>query len=235
MEQTQNYMGTIGWIKGNLMSNPELADKNYNNENFVPGNPDIPNSHTPDKTMMQFTLEGSGTKIENNIASWNNSSSSVKGALVVNNLPVLTDADNNFLFNSLEFQIKYGRVNSTDYSFKAFGFRTNSRFTNRTGYSVSSSSGGQQLQIYNKEGKNYLVDYKSFPLHSWYTLNFAYDNKAKKVKVIVQETLYNGTTSTVINVERNEDLMLGNQLVLGNYSNKSSGTIDLNECWFKLK
>ena len=42
---TQNgFLGTIGWIKGNLMSNPNLLDKNYNNENFYPGSPDIPNS-----------------------------------------------------------------------------------------------------------------------------------------------------------------------------------------------
>jgi hypothetical protein len=40
----QGFLGTIGWIKGNLMSNPNLLDKNYNNENFYPGAPDIPNS-----------------------------------------------------------------------------------------------------------------------------------------------------------------------------------------------
>lgn len=40
----KNYIGTIGYIKGNLMSNPNLLDKGYNNQNFYPGAPNIPNS-----------------------------------------------------------------------------------------------------------------------------------------------------------------------------------------------
>ena len=43
MEQN-GFLGTIGYIKANLMSNPNLLDTNYNNENFYPGAPDIPNS-----------------------------------------------------------------------------------------------------------------------------------------------------------------------------------------------
>ena len=36
-------LGTIGWIKGNLMSSSNTASK-YNNDNFIPGNPDLPTS-----------------------------------------------------------------------------------------------------------------------------------------------------------------------------------------------
>lgn len=52
---TQNgFLGTIGWIKGNLMSNPNLLDKNYNNENFYPGSPDIPNSGADDLVKLEW-------------------------------------------------------------------------------------------------------------------------------------------------------------------------------------
>ena len=50
----QGFLGTIGWIKGNLMSNPNLLDKNYNNENFYPGAPDIPNSGADDLVKLEW-------------------------------------------------------------------------------------------------------------------------------------------------------------------------------------
>lgn len=37
-------LGTIGWIKGNLMSSSDLSSK-YNNENFYPGNPALKPSY----------------------------------------------------------------------------------------------------------------------------------------------------------------------------------------------
>ena len=43
MEQ-QGFLGTIGYIKANLMSSPALQDKNYSNENFYPGAENIPDS-----------------------------------------------------------------------------------------------------------------------------------------------------------------------------------------------
>ena len=46
----RNYIGTIGYIKGNLMCNSELLDKGYSNDTFYPGAPNIPNSSTEEKT-----------------------------------------------------------------------------------------------------------------------------------------------------------------------------------------
>ena len=44
---TQNgFLGTIGWIKGNLLVSSELTEK-YDNETFYPGAPDIPDSAKP--------------------------------------------------------------------------------------------------------------------------------------------------------------------------------------------
>ena len=42
---SQNYIGTIGYIKGNLMGSSALADKGYSNENFYPGASNIPESN----------------------------------------------------------------------------------------------------------------------------------------------------------------------------------------------
>ena len=40
----QGFLGTIGYIKANLMSSPALQDKGYSNENFYPGATNIPDS-----------------------------------------------------------------------------------------------------------------------------------------------------------------------------------------------
>ena len=58
---TQNgFLGTIGWIKGNLMSNSELLDKNYNNENFYPGSNPPPSSNS---TKPEFPFEIVGNPV----------------------------------------------------------------------------------------------------------------------------------------------------------------------------
>ena len=39
-----NFLGTIGWIKSNLMISSQASEKGYNNENFIPGAENIPDS-----------------------------------------------------------------------------------------------------------------------------------------------------------------------------------------------
>lgn len=67
---TQNgFLGTIGWIKSNLMSNPDLQDKGYSNETFYPGAENIPESRPSAKP---FKLEPVGAVIDDNgIATFN--------------------------------------------------------------------------------------------------------------------------------------------------------------------
>ena len=75
---TQNgFLGTIGWIKGNLMSNPNLKDKGYSNENFYPGAPNIPNSGSENIVKLEWigfksaipSIASKKVKISNNV-SW---------------------------------------------------------------------------------------------------------------------------------------------------------------------
>ena len=40
----QAFLGTIGWIKSNLMVSSQANEKGYSNENFYPGAPSIPES-----------------------------------------------------------------------------------------------------------------------------------------------------------------------------------------------
>ena len=40
----QGFLGTIGWIKGNLMSSSQASLKGYDNNNFIPGATNIPDS-----------------------------------------------------------------------------------------------------------------------------------------------------------------------------------------------
>lgn len=57
MEDKQGFLGTIGYIKANLMTSSALAEKDYNNENFYPGSPDVPISDTS-KPSFKFNAVG---------------------------------------------------------------------------------------------------------------------------------------------------------------------------------
>ena len=57
------FLGTIGWIKSNLMTNSSLNGK-YNNQNFYPGSPDIANSTTYVENGILYTK---GTVVDNTL------------------------------------------------------------------------------------------------------------------------------------------------------------------------
>ena len=54
----QGFLGTIGYIKGNLMSNPNLLDKGYSNENFYPGAESIPESAVTHPKRYKYIFVG---------------------------------------------------------------------------------------------------------------------------------------------------------------------------------
>ena len=71
MTQNNGFLGTIGYIKANLMSSPALQDKGYSNENFYPGAESIPESE-PKATFLPIQLQTSYVDIdENGIATFN--------------------------------------------------------------------------------------------------------------------------------------------------------------------
>ena len=51
----QYFLGTIGWIKANLMASSQASDK-YNNDNFYPGSPDLPSSEPTDAIPLNVPL-----------------------------------------------------------------------------------------------------------------------------------------------------------------------------------
>ena len=56
MTQNNGFLGTIGYIKANLMSSPALQDKGYSNENFYPGAESIPESE-PKATYLPISFK----------------------------------------------------------------------------------------------------------------------------------------------------------------------------------
>ena len=48
------FLGTIGWIKSNLMVSSQSSEKGYNNENFYPGAPNIPDSGSKDLIKLEW-------------------------------------------------------------------------------------------------------------------------------------------------------------------------------------
>lgn len=63
----KNFMGTIGWIKSNLMISSQASEKGYSNENFYPGAPDIPDSAGPVPIAIPGTLSSNGKINDRNI------------------------------------------------------------------------------------------------------------------------------------------------------------------------
>lgn len=59
-----NFLGTIGWIKGNLLTSSDIGEK-YSNENFYPGAPNIPDSAGP--VPIAILGKVTGAIDENNI------------------------------------------------------------------------------------------------------------------------------------------------------------------------
>ena len=52
----QGFLGTIGWIKSNLMISSQASEKGYSNENFYPGASDIPDSEAEQKQPLGPTI-----------------------------------------------------------------------------------------------------------------------------------------------------------------------------------
>ena len=52
----QGFLGTIGYIKANLMSSSQASEKGYGNDNFYPGAPNIPESEPNSKTPLNENL-----------------------------------------------------------------------------------------------------------------------------------------------------------------------------------
>lgn len=64
--EKQGFLGTIGWIKGNLLTSSDIGKK-YSNDTFYPGAPNIPNSAGPVPIAIPGTVYGKLD--ENNILS----------------------------------------------------------------------------------------------------------------------------------------------------------------------
>ena len=87
---TQIYLGTIGWIKSNLMSSSQASNK-YNNDNFYPGSQNIPESEPKEKYYpIQFISRGKQNGINGNIANTNSSDH----AYELQNTPDFSTLDN---------------------------------------------------------------------------------------------------------------------------------------------
>ena len=70
---SQNYIGTIGYIKGNLMGSSALTDKGYTNENFYPGASNIPDSNPVRPEGMPPVTDGLLLCLDGNIGNdWKN-------------------------------------------------------------------------------------------------------------------------------------------------------------------
>lgn len=87
MTQNNGFLGTIGWIKGNLMSSSQASQKGYSNETFYPGLDNVPESekfYTRRKiqigAMQSYHVVGGIAKLYNNF-SW--------GYIRVDNFPEL--------------------------------------------------------------------------------------------------------------------------------------------------
>lgn len=48
------FLGTIGWIKSNLMISSQASEKGYSNENFYPGAPNIPDSGSENIVKLEW-------------------------------------------------------------------------------------------------------------------------------------------------------------------------------------
>ena len=241
---TQNaFLGTIGFIKGNLMSNPELLDKGYSNETFYPGASNIPNSHTSDKTKMEVSIFGNlNHKIENNVVIWATSMSSQSGYLHVTNLPKLHNEDGSYIFNTFEMQIAYGRYDSTNkYNCFMFGFipDTQSRVgTTDTSCQISNVL-GQVLRLITPDTQTYSlgkISYQSYKVGIKYFVNFKYDaiNRIASGKIWQEDEA--GAITVLSEVTQPDvDADFGDKLVLASGNTDSCrGILYLNECWFKL-
>ena len=63
---TQNgFLGTIGWIKSNLMVSSQASEKGYSNETFYPGAENIPESE-PKATFLPISFKTSKVAIDEN-------------------------------------------------------------------------------------------------------------------------------------------------------------------------
>ena len=56
MTQNNGFLGTIGWIKSNLMVSSQASEKGYSNENFYPGAESIPESE-PKATYLPISFK----------------------------------------------------------------------------------------------------------------------------------------------------------------------------------
>lgn len=61
----QGFLGTIGWIKSNLMVSSQASEKGYSNENFYPGAPNIPDSE-PTANFLPISFKTSNVTIDEN-------------------------------------------------------------------------------------------------------------------------------------------------------------------------
>lgn len=240
---TQNaFLGTIGYIKGNLMSNPELLDKGYRNENFYPGSTNIPNSHSSDKTMMQVAINGNlPYTIENNVVSWKGSSLK-EGYFDITNFPKLYNEDGSYAFNTLELQVAYSRYDSTsNFVWTVFGFmKSNHARPSTLDTSCYIPGTGYQYMTTCRRGTtntDTLYKVTQYKVGIKYFVNFTFDavNKIVSARIWQEDeqgivTQINENTLTDYEVEFQDKLVLAS-----GHGSSSRGILYLDECWFKIK
>ena len=61
-----NFLGTIGWIKGNLLTSSDIGEK-YDNDTFYPGAPNIPDSAGPVPIALAGSVSSNGKLNDRNI------------------------------------------------------------------------------------------------------------------------------------------------------------------------
>ena len=246
---TQNgFLGTIGWIKSNLMVSSQASEKGYSNENFYPGASNIPESEA--SVSFPFKKIGNIVVDENFVASGFSNSNYIQ----LGNMPTFnTDFEIQIAFSSTK---NYHSGSSTTWdtyliapsptdSYYSPGFSAwvKGKYSNRgieckmTGsnkgsWGITESSANYTSLSPSVNNKYLLRIKKTFDDNTKkYTLNASLLNSAGSV--IATETNSTGSTSQYASLPINlSNYVLG----VGDGSARtffSGGSIYLKECYFK--
>lgn len=220
----QGFLGTIGWIKGNLMSNPNLLDKGYSNENFYPGAENIPDSAIGAKPDFPYEAIGD-IKIDEDYNVTNfQESYTPKNYIKLGNMSFSGNFDVRLAFTATQSK-------NTTSLHTLMSFPASSKYLGLCAwFKESPRSFTNWIQGKNCDLKTINVSYGTK-----YYLHFTRED-GTNVYVRLKDTEGNTLTSNTLGYSNTVDIsgcLLGGQPNTGVYSYGWSGIIHLKECYFK--